>query len=185
MNFLVLLVKCFYFMLPAYLANMAPVFAHKAWVLKFLDRPVDGGREWRGKPVFGEHKTWRGLAAGAIIGIGVAWLQYFLYSVPFFKNISLLDYSGTNLWLFGFLLGFGALCGDLVKSFFKRRVGVASGSPWIPFDQIDFAAGALIFVSVIFVPSWIEILIIFLLTFFLHILANRLGFFLKIKNTKW
>jgi hypothetical protein len=32
---------------------------------------------------------------------------------------------------------------DSVKSFVKRRVGIAPGAPWIPFDQLDFVIGAL------------------------------------------
>jgi CDP-2,3-bis-(O-geranylgeranyl)-sn-glycerol synthase len=48
-------------------------------------------------------------------------------------------------WLsLGFLLGLGAMAGDAAKSFFKRRLGIAPGHPWIPFDQIDFQIGALL-----------------------------------------
>jgi CDP-2,3-bis-(O-geranylgeranyl)-sn-glycerol synthase len=164
---------------------MAPVFAKKFGVLKFLARPVDGGRTFRGQPIFGDHKTWRGFLVGVAAAIAVTWLQYFLYSIKIFKNLSLLNYSETNLWLLGFLLGFGALFGDLIKSFFKRRMNLAPGAPWIPFDPIDFVVGALVFVNFIFIPPWQAILVIILITPILHILTNRIGFFLKIKNTKW
>ena len=44
-----------WFFVPAYLANMAPVVAqgHFDW----LDRPLDGGRTWRGTRIFGAHRA--------------------------------------------------------------------------------------------------------------------------------
>jgi CDP-2,3-bis-(O-geranylgeranyl)-sn-glycerol synthase len=168
-------------MLPAYFANMAPVFAEKFGVLKFWARPVDGGRTFRGQPIFGAHKTWRGFVAGVIVAIGTIWLQYFLESLPLFQKISLLNYSTINLWLVGFLFGFGALFGDLIKSFFKRRLNLKPGALWIPFDQIDFVFGALVFVSFIYRPSWQVTLVVLLITPILHILTNQIGYLLKIK----
>jgi len=172
-------------MMPAYLANMAPVFAQKLGILKFLNKPVDGGREMGGKRIFGDHKTWRGFAVGILFAMATACLQRFLYSAPFFQKISLINYSGTHWCLLGFLLGFGALFGDLIKSFFKRRVNIAPGAPWIPFDQFDFVIGALIFAAPIYFPSWPTVVVILLVSFILHVLANNLGYLLKIKNTRW
>jgi len=37
----------------------------------------------------------------------------------------------------------GALIGDLIKSFAKRRLGIQAGSTWVPFDQVDYIAGAI------------------------------------------
>ncbi|MBI5071514.1 CDP-2,3-bis-(O-geranylgeranyl)-sn-glycerol synthase [Candidatus Falkowbacteria bacterium] len=172
-------------MLPAYIANMAPVFAEKFGVLKFFSRPVDGGRTFRGKPIFGNHKTWRGFLVGVALAVAVAWLQYFLYAIPVFQKISLLNYSAKNFWFLGFLLGFGALFGDLIKSFFKRRVNLAPGASWIPFDQIDFVLGALIFSAPIYFPPWPVVIIILLASPVLHIITNNIGFLLRVKNTRW
>jgi CDP-2,3-bis-(O-geranylgeranyl)-sn-glycerol synthase len=36
----------------------------------------------------------------------------------------------------------GAILGDAVKSFFKRRVGIPPGKPWIGPDEVDFYLGA-------------------------------------------
>lgn len=179
------LLQCIYFMLPAYFANMAPVFAQKLSVLKFLTKPIDNGQGLKGKPIFGTNKTWRGLVVGIITAIATVWLQYFLYSIQFFQKISLINYFTINLWLLGFLLGFGALFGDLVKSFFKRRINLKPGAPWIPFDQIDFVIGALIFVSFAIRLSWSVVLVVLLVSPILHFLTNQIGFILKIKNTKW
>jgi CDP-2,3-bis-(O-geranylgeranyl)-sn-glycerol synthase len=41
-------------------------------------------------------------------------------------------------------ISMGALFGDIVESFFKRRIGKERGESWYPFDQLDFVLGALI-----------------------------------------
>ncbi|MBR9692189.1 CDP-2,3-bis-(O-geranylgeranyl)-sn-glycerol synthase [Candidatus Woesearchaeota archaeon] len=169
-----------YFMLPAYFANMIPVFAAK---LKFLNYPVDFGKKFKGKPIFGSHKTWRGLFFGVITGIIIAYLQKLLYIYPFFSSISLVDYSN---WLaLGFLLGFGALIGDLVKSFFKRRAGVKAGQRFIPWDQLDYTIGSLLFVFIVFIPSWQIIAAIVVINFILHVIANHLAYYAKLSDVKW
>jgi CDP-2,3-bis-(O-geranylgeranyl)-sn-glycerol synthase len=172
-------------MLPAYLANMAPVFAQKLGILKFLDKPVDGGKKWRDKEIFGSHKTWRGFFVGVAAAVVVSWLQYFLYSYSVFQKISFINYSEVHWWFLGFLLGFGALFGDLIKSFFKRMVNIAPGAPWIPFDQIDFVIGALIFAAPVYFPAWPAVAAILIFSPILHIVANNIGYLLRIKKTRW
>src|SRR4051812_27852644 len=54
---------------------------------------------------------------------------------------------GTPSPLLGAWIGLGALSGDLVKSFAKRRRGILPGQAWIPFDQIDWLLGALAFAA--------------------------------------
>ena len=49
--------------------------------------------------------------------------------------------------IIGFLLGFGALVGDALGSFLKRRLGIGRGKPAPFLDQLDFIIVALIFVS--------------------------------------
>jgi CDP-2,3-bis-(O-geranylgeranyl)-sn-glycerol synthase len=45
----------------------------------------------------------------------------------------------------GLRFGIGAMTGDSAKGLVKRRVGIATGKPWVPWDQLDFVLGALIF----------------------------------------
>ena len=52
------------------------------------------------------------------------------------------------------LLAVGALLGDLVKSFFKRRFGKERGSKWPVADQYDLVVGAFVLL-LIFDPSWL------------------------------
>jgi len=177
---LMFLLSVLYFMLPAYFANMAPVFVRK---VRFLEIPIDFNKKFRGKPILGKHKTWRGLVFGIFFGIVIAYLQHFLYRYSFFSNISLIDY---NNWLIvGFLLSFGALFGDSVKSFFKRRLGVKPGKPFIPWDQIDYAVGAILFVYITYPLTIMQIIAILLISFFGHILINHFGYYLGIREVKW
>jgi CDP-2,3-bis-(O-geranylgeranyl)-sn-glycerol synthase len=134
---------------PAYLANMSPVFV-QGWFPR-LAAPIDGGRSFRGKRVLGDHKTWRGLLVGIVVGIATYELQRLFHAAGLASGLALLDYADDPL-LPGFLMGLGTGVGDAVKSFFKRRVDIAPGASWPVFDQLDFFAGAYLFVSAVYVP---------------------------------
>ena len=82
-------------------------------------------------------------------------------------------------------MGFGALAGDLVKSFFKRRIGINPGAKFIPFDQTDFVVGALVFIMPIFDLTLEIFFASLLLSFILDIIVNHAAFYLKIRNEKW
>lgn len=132
-----------WFFLPAITANMVPVVAAKLNLLSALNKPLDGGFVWRGKRLFGDHKTVRGVVAGVIMGAITAAIQY--ACIVSFPLLSELFFSLPSL-LFsiavGGLIGFGALAGDAIKSFMKRRWSLSPGERWIPYDQIDFVLGA-------------------------------------------
>lgn len=181
-----LILQSLYFMLPGYLANCSPVLSKN--LLKSLAKPVDMGLEFRGKPLLGPHKTLRGLIVAVIVGIVVFVIQKNLYHYPLFNSWSIIDYDvlySRYSVLPGFLLGFGAIFGDMVKSFFKRQYGIKAGDRWIPCDQLDFIVGALLFFSFIYVPSWQVILMLLILTPSIHIGSNHLAFYLKIIKEKW
>lgn len=177
---LIFLLQCIYFMLPAYFANMAPVFVRK---IRFLDYPIDFNKKWKGKPILGSHKTWRGLFFGVLAGIITAYIQNLLLKYPLFAELSFAEYS--DWLLIGFLLSFGALAGDSVKSFFKRRVNIKPGKPFIPWDQIDYSIGSIIFVYIIQPLTFMQIAAIVLISFFGHILINHAGYYLKIREVRW
>ena len=168
--------QCFYFMLPAYFANMAPVIV-KDWFKK-LAIPVD-----LGKNIFGKNKTYRGLVFGVLFGIIVAYIQFLLFNFSFFGKLSFINYS--NWLLVGFLFGFGALSGDMVESFFKRRLGIGSGEKFIPWDQLDFVIGSLILVGIVVNITWRKIFFIAVISIVGHILVNHIAYYLKIRNEKW
>ncbi len=168
-----LLFKSLYFFLPAYFANMAPLLFK--WV-PFLDKPIH-------QKLFGAHKTWRGIVAAAIIGTLAFWLQQYLYTVGF-QQFALIDYADFSVWL-GFFLGLGAILGDLVKSYYKRKDKIAPGEPWIPFDQLDFVVGGIIGSFFIYVPAAEVVVTLLIVSPFLHIAATRVGYWLGIRKEKW
>ena len=174
------IVKCFYLMLPAYFTNMAPVMVKR---INLFVIPLDFNKKINKKPIFGKNKTFRGFIFGISFGMAVAYFQFLLYKIPLFKSLSFFDYQ---YWLlFGFLMGLGALSGDLIKSFFKRRLGINSGAKFIPFDQTDFVIGALLFIMPVFDLTLKIFLVSLLLSFVLHIAVNHISFYLKIRNEKW
>jgi CDP-2,3-bis-(O-geranylgeranyl)-sn-glycerol synthase len=143
------LARVLYFFVPAYLANMSPVFV-QGWFPR-LAVPIDGGRCWRGKRILGDHKTWRGLCAGIVTGVVVFELQRLVHLAGGLHTLAPIDYADHPL-LPGLLMGAGTGVGDAVKSFFKRRIDIAPGGSWPVFDQLDFFAGACAFAAPIWVP---------------------------------
>jgi CDP-2,3-bis-(O-geranylgeranyl)-sn-glycerol synthase len=156
-----------YFMAPAYAANMAPPFARfwRGW-----NRPLS--RRW-----FGSHKTVVGFAAGVAAGAGVGLVQSAIdwWPVP-------VTASGLAL---GLRFGIGAMAGDTVKSFFKRRLAIAPGAPWIPFDQLDFVAGALVAVWPVAALSWADVALVAGVSFAGDVAVNHLAHALGIRETRW
>ena len=174
------LITIFWFLLPAGMANMAPIIFNR---LPLLNVPVDFGRQWRGKPIFGPHKTYRGFFVGVVLAIGFVYLQKWL--APHIGSYNLVNYQTINLIGLGFLLGFGALTGDLLKSFAKRRVGRRSGQSWVPFDQIDWVVGALVASSLVANFTLQQVLLALIVFCLLHPVSNLVGYALKFKPNKF
>lgn len=180
-----IILQALYFMFPAYLANMAPVLLKWTPLGNF---PLDHKKTWHGQRIFGEHKTYRGIFTGVLLGVITIFVQARLVDFHFFTNLSLIPYqelSIQKLSLIGFAFGFGALLGDLVKSFFKRRLKIPSGKLWFPFDQLDFAIGALLLVQIFYTPPWPHIMMILVFTPLLHFLTNVISYFLGLKKVFW
>ncbi len=170
--------------LPAFLANMAPVLATKYGWLSFFDQPVDQHKTFRGKPIFGPHKTIRGFIVGGIAGLIIGIIQYLLHIQ------SLLDFPlairGTNsIIIFGILGAIGALIGDMIESFFKRQIGIKSGRPLIPFDQTDYIIGFVLLTWPLVVWELQQVLVLLVAALIMNPLTNLIGYTLGIKKTFW
>jgi CDP-2,3-bis-(O-geranylgeranyl)-sn-glycerol synthase len=161
-----------YYIFPAYCANGAPVLFGGG-------RPIDSGRKLRdGKPIFGPHKTYRGFIAGILIGTLVGWAQEALA-----PNVGLPKGS----LVIGFVTSVGALTGDLIGSFVKRRLNLKPGVPLPISDQIDFVLVALLF-ALVTGAEWLNVtsaMIIIVLTVPIHLLVNIASYLLHIKKTPW
>jgi CDP-2,3-bis-(O-geranylgeranyl)-sn-glycerol synthase len=173
-----------WFLLPAGLANVTPIVLAKLPLLRGWDWPLDCGRTFRGRPLLGSHKTWRGVIGGMIVSTLVFWLQVYAYNhTTWGKNwSSQIDYASLPVLLIGPLFGLGALGGDALKSFFKRQVGHASGEPWIPFDQLDYIIGALLVTAPFVSLGFGQYVWVFVIWLGMHLLASYAGWLIGFKE---
>ncbi len=172
-----------WFFWPAGAANMTPIVVAKLPLLKNWDAPLDGHRMYRGKPVLGASKTWRGFMSAVIMAMIIFWLQTALtpHLGGFTTYLQAAHYDHFSLWL-GFLLGAGALIGDAVESFFKRQVAVEPGKSWFPFDQLDYIIGACVFsLAVTRLPLRLYLWIL-VVWFVLHLAFSYLGYLSHFKK---
>lgn len=149
---------------PSYVANAAPLLFGGG-------SPLDGGRNFvDGKRVFGSHKTVRGLAAGIMAGTILGLVE------------STVD---GRLMFGGFMIALGAVLGDLLGAFVKRRLGIKPGGPFPVLDQLDFVFGGLLFGSSFFPLSLAAVVIVVLVTPPIHLGTNYGAYLLGIKKTYW
>lgn len=148
--------------------------------------PVDFGRYfYDGKRIFGDGKTYSGLIGGIVAGTLVSMLQPYIYPTLYNDIIS--------SFVFGLIISSGAVFGDTVKSFFKRRLGIERGSSFPIVDQSDFVWGALLFYYFFgplllpdFFPLPIEWLaVILIISPLIHFAGNILAYILKLKGVWW
>jgi len=141
------IIQSFWIIIPAYIANASALLVGGK-------TPIDFGKKYKdGKRILGDGKTWNGLITGGFIGItaGFAIATVAPYINQIFEENNLGFLSVTNFEGFPFMIPiiasitYGALFGDIIESFFKRRRGISRGNNWIPFDQIDFILGVLCF----------------------------------------
>lgn len=178
------LFNALWFFLPAGIANAVPVIVSKIPVLKKYNYPMDFNKTYKGIRIFGDHKTIRGLISGIIAAILIFLLQQYLYtSNESLEAILYWDYTSINPIIFALLSALGALLGDAIKSFFKRRTNIKPGEPWFPFDQIDFIIGGCIFLSPYLYDKPSQYISILIVYFLMHLISTFLGFLLKLKNT--
>ena len=179
--------QALWFFLPAFVANpFAVVFGGGA--------PIDGGRNLSdGQRIFGDGKTWRGLIGGTFSGAVLG----LLLSLPFdlLGSSSSWSYgSPTVAFASSAVLALGALLGDLVGAFVKRRMHLPRGAKASGLDQYDFVVGGLLLSLLI--PSWsvprffsgdalLGLLAIIVITPALHRAVNLVGYRMGKKHEPW
>ena len=171
-------IEAVWLMWPAYGANGLCMIAKGK-------RRIDFGRTFRGKPLFGAGKTWEGLAAGIILAITVASFQRLIFPfLPWNLSPVALDIVPMSPFL-GFVIGFGAMVGDLGGSFIKRRLGIPRGRPAPLLDQLDFIIGMFIFLSFVIAVKWEWVVILVIITPVIHLAANGIAYLAKIKSVPY
>jgi CDP-2,3-bis-(O-geranylgeranyl)-sn-glycerol synthase len=176
------LLTAIWFLLPAAAANAAPVFAAKIPALHRFDTPIDGGRKFDGQDWFGPHKTWRGFISGIIVATVVLYAQQLLVVHAGLMSFITIEYAALPVLLLGPAFAVGALGGDLIESFAKRRVGISSGKSWFFFDQIDYVIGAIV-VSLFFVVLPVsQYLLMLVFWFIVHLVVSYIGYRVGLKD---
>ena len=144
--------------LPAF---CAPLVAPVSMLLP-KTHPIDFGVYLWGQRLFGDKKTIEGTFAAIILAtcMGVA------LSEP----------------LVGFVFAVGAMLGDLLNSFIKRRLKIPPGKYFPIMDELNF-----LFFPVIFAPSFfsitlLDVLVLGVLAMFLHYLYDRVALFTGFKK---
>jgi CDP-2,3-bis-(O-geranylgeranyl)-sn-glycerol synthase len=177
-------------LLPAYLASAF------ATLPRGRGPPMDFGRNWPrdGRRVLGPSKSWSGFLVGATAAVpfGVLEAALILAAPP---NLALVPrWASTVVGAVPVvaLVTYGAMAGDALGSFLKRRLDRASGARTLVLDQLPFVAvpilaGAAVdpglFVGVF--ASWQALLWVAVFTFGLHAAFNWIGYWAGVKKVPW
>jgi len=160
------IIELIIYILPAYVANGAPVIFGGG-------KPLDFGKNFiDGKRIFGDHKTIRGLTSGILAGTLIGFI------------IFVLNAGDITIIYRALVLSLGTHAGDLFGSFLKRRLDIASGESAPVLDQLGFLYFALLFAYIFCgdIFSILDIAILTAITLVLHPLTNIGAYILKMKK---
>ena len=175
---------------PVLVAGLGQVMVLRTGLLPGLAVPLDGGLHWRGKPLLGPRKTWRGVIVMTTLSALTARAQAAAADRnPNLRAICPFDYRKVNPWLLGGTLGLGYCLAELPNSFMKRRMGIAPAGTsqrlgWLQYlvDQSDSVAGCLAAVRLFYKPSWAEASLAFGTGLALHVGVDQLMHALGVKR---
>lgn len=168
-------------MLPAYVPNNAAVLLGGG-------RPIDAGRTLDDARVLGDGKTWRGAVAGTLAGMALAvLLNAVAPTVGTATGLALPTFPPAAV----LALPLGAILGDMLASFLKRRTGRSRGAAFPGLDQLDFLLGALV-LTALAATAWFTatftlgvLATILALTPLLHVTANVVAYRAGLKSEPW
>ncbi|MGA7923916.1 MAG: CDP-archaeol synthase [Thermoplasmata archaeon] len=177
-------------LLPAYIASSFATFS------RGKGPPMDFGRFWPrdGRRVLGTSKTWVGFFVGSLCGIPFGLLEaYLMLLAP--PDLALMPQYGPTLAAalpLVAMISFGAMAGDALGSFLKRRLGRPSGARSVLLDPLPLVllpiGLGLVFYPSVFVLALASVeAVVWLIVFTvgLHMLFNRLGYRMGTKRVPW
>jgi hypothetical protein len=181
-----------YLFLPLLVGLALHGFCIKYDTVAFLCRPIDQGRSFRGKRIFGDNKTYRGVVVvslGTMIGFGLQALV--LHQRASIRSIELFDYAFFKSVAIGLGVGAAAMLSELPNSFIKRRFEIAPGSVakgwkravFYVYDQIDFLLGAWLVLAVVVTVTVGRVLFSAVLLLVAHQLMSSAGHALGMRKT--
>jgi CDP-archaeol synthase len=151
--------------------------------LRILRRPIDHRVTFRRRRLFGDSKTWRGVAVAVVGSIGAVLAQKVIRThAPAFLQV--VDYGRLDPVWFGGAMGAGAMIGELPNSFVKRQVGIPPGKTargwqavvFYLWDQIDLLIGAWPLLLFWFLPSVLLFAMSFIVALAVHPLVALVGY---------
>jgi CDP-archaeol synthase len=181
-----------YLFLPLLVGLALHGFCIKYDILAFLHHPIDRGRKFRGKRIFGDNKTYRGVVVvslGTVIGFGLQSLL--LHRIASIRSIELFDYAFFKSVTLGLAVGVASMLSELPNSFIKRRFEIAPGRAakgwkgviFYVYDQIDFLLGSWLVLAIV-VPVTVErVLFSAGLLLIAHQLMSSVGHALGMRKT--
>lgn len=158
------IVTVFLIVVPAYMANGFALILGGG-------KPIDCGKKFfDGKRIFGEGKTFKGSFSGVLFGtLGIILEVGILNLLPIDFN-----FSPTYIFL-GFFVSVGAVIGDILGSFIKRRLGLPRGAPAPILDQLDFILVGFLFAYIFNLQ--VKLLNLTLIVFLVVIIATPIAHF--------
>jgi hypothetical protein len=187
---LLALARALYLLCPLIVAAGLSGAVLRFELFRFLKRPIDGGLTFRGRRVFGDSKTWRGVAV-AVVGcvLAVAVQKYLLSGVcPW---LELVDYAHVDAVAFGAAMGAGSMLGELPNSFAKRQLGIAPGATtrgvpaavFYVWDQVDLLTTAWPCIAFWVRPSLAVVVASFVLALVLHPSVSLIGYLIGARKS--
>jgi CDP-archaeol synthase len=157
-------------------------------LLPALNRPLDGGRTFRGRPLFGANKTWRG---AAMMFAGVSACASALHRSERYRARLPAELSAINPVIFSGALALGTVIGELPNSFLKRQIGIEPGtqrgSPTgvaiSVLDQGDFVLAVLLLLRPFWRMSARQALDAFAVVIAAHAVVNVIGYAIGARRT--
>lgn len=156
-----------------------------------LRRPIDFGATFRGRRLFGDSKTWRGVIVAIVGCVASVALQQQVLSDVVPASLEAVDYRSTSPFCFGTAMGVGAMAGELPNSFTKRQFGIPPGQstrgwPALAFyvwDQVDLLTGAWPLVLFWVRPSASVVAASFVVAMLVHPVVAAIGFAMGARTT--
>lgn len=175
---------------PAFIANSS------ATLPRGRGPPMDLGRVWKrdGRRILGTSKSWSGFVFGTLFGLPFGLLMAYLILIapPFLRLVPQFGATVLGAVPVVLLLTGGAMTGDALGSFVKRRLGRPSGARTLVLDQMPFVLvpvliGLALFPGT-FDPAFLSLegviwLVLFTLGF--HASFNWIGYKLGLKRDPW
>jgi CDP-2,3-bis-(O-geranylgeranyl)-sn-glycerol synthase len=170
-----LLLQALWFILPAYAANAFPPLIRGK-------RPLDFGKKFHKHRILGDGKTFEGTIGGILFGFFIGLIQIYVQGfIPAEWKLNLIEMSMPLV----LLLSTGAIFGDIIGSFAKRRLDIERGEHAPLLDQLDFLVLAILSAGFILSIKSEIIIVLLIITPPIHWITNVIGYLARIKKTPW